>query len=176
MKTTLTAILAILVVAAMTLFSGCKKDGSTTPADPNPSGSIVKEATLVSFNNNDASGNPTSFYATNENTGQTVIQFKESTAGTYTAKFISKTNQPIVSTPRPGTSNVVSFNVNVGDTLEISMNGTIVTKVVFINDNADIRNGGILVSRKNFETNEAAGIRLNNYVANIMPAIKFKPS
>ncbi len=177
MKKNPTAILLILAVALMTFFSNCKKNGSPTPpVDPNPGRVAIKQATIVAFQNADASGYPTRCYGTNGNTTETAFAFNENSTGTYSISYRSRTGQPIVGTPRPGTTNTVSFYPNVGDTLDIKQNGVLVLKVALINDNADIVNQRILVERIGFETNEDAGIRLNNFVANILPTMKLKSS
>jgi hypothetical protein len=165
----------IIAILSVVLMISCSKSDSSNPTPPPAGGVAIKQASVVSFELSDASGYPTRMYANNSNTGETFFVFDKNPSGTYSVSFHGLGGRPIAGTPRAGATNLVAFDPGVNDTLIVSNNGIETMRVILINDNLNILNGCILVDRKGIETNAQAGIRLNNYVANIMPTQKFRP-
>jgi hypothetical protein len=166
----------ITLFAAILFISCSKSDGDpTTPTPPTQTNPVVKQITVAAFENANSSGIPTTFYLKNTNTGESIAVMNQNAAGIYTARFRGLNGHSLTNTPRPFNTNLVVFDAGVGDTIIISKNGVDETKAVFVNDNLSILNGGVLVTRFNNETNEAAGQRINSYSMNEFPLQKFKP-
>ena len=165
----------IVAILSLVFMISCSKSDSSNPTPPPAGGVAIKQGSVVSFELSNASGYPTRMYANNSNTGETFFIYETNTAGTYSVSFHGLGGRPIAGTPRTGATNLVVFDPGVNDTLIVSNNGVETMRVILINDNLNVVNGGIIIDRKGIETNAQAGIRLNNYVANVMPTQKFKP-
>lgn len=164
----------IILISLITVFIGCKKSSDPTPTPLTPPGVTIKTITRASFELPNASGVPTRMYVQNSNTGETPFMMDVRPTGIYSLRFSGLAGHALTGTPRPGSTNVVTFDAGVGDTLILMKNGVETIKAVFANDNLNILNGGIFVERVGFETNAQTGARINAYSTGVMLTQKWE--
>ncbi len=164
----------IILINLATVFFSCSKSSDSSPTPTPPSGVIITTITRVSFELPNSSGAPTRVYVQNSNTGEVPFQVNINPSDVYSLKFSGLAGHVLTGTPRPGASNIVTFDAGVGDTMILLKNGVETIKAVLANDNLNVLNGGIFVARLGFETNAQAGARVNAYSTGTMLTQKFE--
>jgi len=163
-----------LLVAVLTAFISCSKSDGDNGGGITPPGVQIVPVTRIDFSFPDASGNPTRIYAQNSNTGVSPFVINAKSTGMYTLRFSGLGGRPITGTPRPGSTNVVTFDPGLGDTIILIKNGVEAIKAYLINDNLNPINGYISVARFGSETNQQAGNRINTYTTGAMLTQRFE--